>query len=69
MAFTIENTEGFTTAELITLNRALDRMVIEYPTIDKNNISDIINNAWFREVTSIQLKRSVRERLGAGIAE
>lgn len=42
--FTLDNTEGFTTADLSLLNAAL--AILAARGIDESNASDIVNNNW-----------------------
>lgn len=44
--FTEDNTEGFTTRELDTMNAALDILAAEGIENDENHVSDFINNAY-----------------------
>jgi hypothetical protein len=44
--WTMDNTEGFTQAELDTLNTALDRLARNFPDVEPANINDALNNAW-----------------------
>jgi hypothetical protein len=42
--FTMDNTDGFTQADLDLMNEALEKLVAD--GIDESNASDIINNNW-----------------------
>lgn len=53
--FTIDNTEGFTTAELNILNDALAILIARNPDAEEYTLSDAVNNAWVGGQTAEQL--------------
>jgi len=50
--FTMENTQGFTQADLNLLNEALAQLVAD--GIDEKNASDIINNNWRADGNTVE---------------
>lgn len=54
-AFTIDNTEGFTNAELNILNDALAILKVRNPDVEEYILSDAVNNAWVGGQTAEQL--------------
>jgi hypothetical protein len=63
MAWTTENTEGFSDAELAVLNEA--QAVLENETgLDPSTVTDLLNNAWTGGGNTVEtLCASVRARL------
>ena len=49
--WTIENTDGFSAAELDMLNLAQSELMRRHPDIDAANICDRINNAFYTGVS------------------
>lgn len=45
--FAADNTEGFTAAELATLNGALEILMKTVPGAEESSLSDMLNNAWY----------------------
>jgi len=60
--WTMDNTEGFTQAQLDIINEA--RSLIDVDGIDESNIDDAINNAWVDQATASELAAAVMKRLG-----
>ena len=64
MYWTAQNTEGFTAADLDTLNAAQDALQDAAPGIDPANVADLINNAWRPGITAADLIAAARQRMG-----
>lgn len=62
--WTQDNTEGFTDAQLSTINAVLKRVFADADEIDTSNINDAINNAWYDGISEADLEAATRERLG-----
>ena len=64
--FRTDNTEGFTSADLATLNAACDALVSRYNADDEltQSIGDILNNVWRDGITEAELIERVQARLG-----
>jgi hypothetical protein len=54
--FTMDNTEGFTRAEIDMMNRVLADLA---QIMDEHNASAKINNAWLEGITEDQLRKAV----------
>lgn len=50
--FTMDNTEGFTQADLELLNEALELLMAD--GIDESNASAIVNNNWIPEGNTVE---------------
>lgn len=57
--WTMENTDGFTQAELEIINRAHEIIARKIPDIDASNINDLLNNAWAGQATADELAAAV----------
>ncbi len=64
-AWTENNTEGFTGAELDTLNTAQAALEKAFPKVDEANITDMLNNAWLPGSTADTLIDQISARLNA----
>ena len=63
--WTMDNTEGFTQAELDTMNRVIESVFASANDENQlNAINDAINNFWYRGVSERALERAVRKHLG-----
>lgn len=51
MAFTIDNTEGFTSNQLDVLNEVLEMILADLPDLDPRDASDATSNAWVQNDT------------------
>lgn len=60
--FTTDNTDGFTTAELAEMNRALDMLAAEGCENDENHISDFINNHFVPGTTAEEFVAAYKAR-------
>jgi hypothetical protein len=60
--FTPDNTEGFTAAELATLNAALAALQREAPEVDMKAWHDRLNNKWVPGITAEELVQAARVR-------
>lgn len=60
--FTLDNTDGFTQADLDRLNAAA--ALLDTDGIDAQNIADILNNAWYDGITVDELVAAASRRLG-----
>lgn len=58
--WTLENTEGFSQAELNELNKALD-MLMHDNVAEPENLNDMLNNAWITGMTAVDLYAAVRK--------
>lgn len=56
--FTMDNTDGFTQAELNILNRVADALVAE-KSYERSNAADAVNNAWCAGMTEAELRAAV----------
>lgn len=63
--FTENNTEGFSAADLSTLNSALDILIEDGIDDDMNRVSDALNNAWFEDASADELVAIVKNRFAA----
>ena len=61
--FTMQNTDGFTEAQLEILNAALSIVQQAHPGMDESNASDLINNAWIGEETASALANRAMQNL------
>lgn len=62
--WTQDNTEGFTDAELATINAVLERIMAEGDDLEPASINDAINDAWIDGISEANLEAAARKRLG-----
>lgn len=70
--WTMENTEGYTQAELDMINDVSQRIAAEFAgpdgdslnDFDVENINDAIHNAWIDGITAAELEAATRRTLG-----
>jgi len=63
--WTMDNTEGFTQAQLDTINAVLDRiMKAGGEGLEPHSINDAINNEWREGLTEEDLYEATAKRLG-----
>lgn len=60
MAFTTDNTTGFSADELDTLNTALEELKAQYPAVDEKNLHDLLNDHWIDGATAAELVARVQ---------
>ena len=63
--YTEDNTEGFSAAELATLNAAHDLIAAAEPGMDEKSISDAITNSWIEGMAVDHLVAAALGRPGA----
>jgi hypothetical protein len=63
--FTTDNTEGFSAADLATLNAAHDLIAAAEPGMDEKSIDDAITNSWIEGMTVDRLVAAALGRPGA----
>jgi hypothetical protein len=65
MTFTAENTQGFSAAELVTINAALDELLADVPEDQRaereKSVSDRLNNEWYEGITVVELVEAARQ--------
>ncbi len=61
--WTQENTEGFTDADLVALNFALEALAAEFEDVDPANLNDMLNNAWTDGADANTLIAAVRANM------
>jgi hypothetical protein len=65
MTFTAENTQGFSAAELVTINAALDELLVDVPEDQRpeieKSLSDRLNNEWYEGITVVELVKAARQ--------
>jgi hypothetical protein len=63
--WTMDNTEGFTQAELDMLNRVAERIFASAADDDDAaNVNDALNNCWVDGISEAALESAARKRLG-----
>lgn len=61
--WTMDNTEGFTQAQLDDINAVLE-FAMRHSERDPDNLNDVINNIWCEGMTRDELLIAVSKRLG-----
>ena len=59
-----ENTEGFTQAQLDTINAVIERLMADSEDLDAHVINEAINNEWREGVSEDELHDAAAKRLG-----
>lgn len=62
--WTMDNTEGFTQAQLTTINAVIERLMVGSEDLECYSINDAINNEWREGLTEDELYEATAKRLG-----